>query len=239
MAIKLCIYKFEESSSLTDIREEAKSADMHTSGADFVATINPSTVRFGTQIDYGTDEDGSDKPPGTAHPHLRYMGHEPENLSFKLILDGTGVIPDTMAKGESVNKQIENFKGVVYDYDGSEHTPNSLLITWGETFVFACRLKSLDISYTMFDTDGSALRAELSVSFLGTTKPEEAQARMNNSSPDLSHVRTVRAGDTLPLMCRRIYGDSQHYWEVAKANGLVNFRNLQPGTEILFPPIKK
>jgi hypothetical protein len=37
-------------------------------------------------------------------------------------------------------------------------------------------------------------------------------------------------------MTERIYGDSKYYLEVAKINGLINFRQLIPGQELFFPP---
>ncbi len=40
-------------------------------------------------------------------------------------------------------------------------------------------------------------------------------------------------------MCYRIYGDPKYYLEVAKVNGLGNFRFLKPGTDLIFPPIEK
>jgi nucleoid-associated protein YgaU len=48
----------------------------------------------------------------------------------------------------------------------------------------------------------------------------------------------VRDGDTLPLLCQRVYNDCGRYLEVARANKLANFRDLQPGTWLRFPPLK-
>jgi nucleoid-associated protein YgaU len=64
-------------------------------------------------------------------------------------------------------------------------------------------------------------------------------AEENNASPDLTHVRVVKDGDSLPLMCYRIYGDARYYMDVARTNGLVNFRSLTPGTKLVFPPFDK
>ena len=64
-------------------------------------------------------------------------------------------------------------------------------------------------------------------------------AEENNQSPDLTHYRDEKKGDTLPLMCFRIYGDSRHYMEVARANKLANFRNLTVGEQVFFPPFEK
>ena len=64
-------------------------------------------------------------------------------------------------------------------------------------------------------------------------------AEENNSSPDLSHFRTVKDGDTLPLMCEKIYGHQKHYIEVARYNKMVNFRRIKAGQQIEFPPLDK
>ena len=77
------------------------------------------------------------------------------------------------------------------------------------------------------------------MTFKSSIEEEKRAATEDRQSADLPHIRKVRAGDTLPLMCFRIYGDSKYYLDVAAANGLDNFRSLVPGTEIRFPPIDK
>jgi nucleoid-associated protein YgaU len=75
--------------------------------------------------------------------------------------------------------------------------------------------------------------------FKGFVEDNLRVARENNSSPDLTHVRMVKEGDTLPLMTYRIYGDPKYYLEVAKANKINNFRKLKTGDIIIFPPLTK
>jgi len=41
------------------------------------------------------------------------------------------------------------------------------------------------------------------------------------------------------LMCYRIYRDASYYPEVARHNGLTDFRNLVPGTRVSFPPLRR
>jgi nucleoid-associated protein YgaU len=83
------------------------------------------------------------------------------------------------------------------------------------------------------------LRATARAKFKGFVEDNLRVAMENNSSPDLTHVREVKKGDTLPLMTFRIYGDSKYYLEVAKANNITNFRKLEVGQRIFFPPIEK
>jgi hypothetical protein len=39
-------------------------------------------------------------------------------------------------------------------------------------------------------------------------------------------------------MCNSIYGSSAYYIEVARANGLTDFRDLVVGSQLLFPPLR-
>ena len=52
-------------------------------------------------------------------------------------------------------------------------------------------------------------------------------------------MRVVKAGDTLPALCARIYGDPGWYLAVARFNGLDNFRVLPAGTRIVLPPAER
>jgi nucleoid-associated protein YgaU len=94
------------------------------------------------------------------------------------------------------------------------------------------------LNYTLFKSSGVPLRARAEMKFLGFVSTEEGRLSANRSSPDLSHSVLVTAGDTLPLLCQRIYGDSRYYPEVAAFNGLREFRRLVPGTRLNFPPLR-
>jgi nucleoid-associated protein YgaU len=77
------------------------------------------------------------------------------------------------------------------------------------------------------------------VKFKSSIEDVKRAAKENKSSPDLTHVRVAKAGDTLPNMCHEIYGDPAFYFRIAEWNGLGNFRSLQPGTRIEFPPLAR
>jgi hypothetical protein len=172
-------------------------------------------------------------------PDFNRMG--PENVSFELTFDATGVVPSPLAgvsaaPSDGIVSQIDAFKAVVIAFNGKIHSPNYVMLAWAD-LQFQCRLESLDISYTMFMPDGNPLRAKAQCSFAGFTSEAQLAKKANKSSPDMSHWVTVEAGDTLPLLCHRIYGSSTWYIRVAEANGLMDFRRLVPGTSLLFPPI--
>jgi hypothetical protein len=174
----------------------------------------------------------------------KYAYTPPGELAFKFIFDGTGVnyfAPEMLVrvlKGESVDKQIEIFKQLCLDMNGDTHQPHFLVVRWGKALNFPCRLKTLDITFTLFDRSGDPIRAELDVSFVYDESQETITRQAGKNSPDLTHIRTVKSGDTLPFLCKQIYGSSKHYLFIARANHLDDFRNLVPGQQISFPPLQ-
>ncbi|MES1261113.1 MAG: LysM peptidoglycan-binding domain-containing protein [Acidobacteriota bacterium] len=173
--------------------------------------------------------------PGGSPEYNRTLA---DSLTFQLIFDGTGVVPSTLpgSASSTVATRIQQFLGLAFTYDGEIHSPNFLTISWG-TLNFACRLSTLKVNYTLFLSDGTPLRAKVDATFAGYQNEKELAKEANAKSPDLSRVLQVKAGDTLPLMCYRVYGSSTYYLSVARVNGLAGFRELIPGTEILFPPL--
>ncbi|MFN0195035.1 MAG: hypothetical protein ACKVP5_24165 [Aestuariivirga sp.] len=172
----------------------------------------------------------------------RYSYTPPANLSFQFILDGTGVNyfgPEQLIRiisGKSVKKDIAKFKKLCLEMNGDIHEPNFLKISWGE-FKWSCRLATLGITYKLFDEAGDPLRAELAASFVKDQSAKSTLLEALKSSPDLTHVRIVKSGDTLPLLCKQIYGSSAHYMRVAADNRLDDFRNLTPGQKLRFAPL--
>jgi nucleoid-associated protein YgaU len=100
-------------------------------------------------------------------------------------------------------------------------------------------LKSASIAYKLFTPNGVPLRAVITAGFADNSSDRARVAGAQDHSADLTHVRVVKAGDTLPALCFAIYGDPRLYLQVAAANRLDDFRALTPGTRLLFPPLEK
>ncbi len=199
----------------------------------FKAHVNPESYTKSVYIKYSGKQ-----APGTSSAANNYNHTEPRSLSFDFLLDRTGALGNISLGDSGVTVDIIHFKKLTLDYEGKIHRPRYLKLIWG-TLLFDCQLQKLDVEYKMFSPQGLPLRAVLKTKFIEFTESTKRNAIENRSSPDLTHVRTVKEGDTLPLLTHRIYGDSKYYLEVAKINGLTNFRRLEPGTEIVFPPIEK
>lgn len=182
--------------------------------------------------------------PGQTEPDLKFSHTAPKDLDLEFLFDGTGLFPQysngsqTPSTDRSVEKDLEHFKSVTFSYNGNIHKPNYLKIIWG-TLIFNGVLSEMNIEFKLFNSEGKPLRAIAKVKFRSFIDEDLRIAKENKKSPDLTHVRTVRQGDTLPLMAFKIYGDSKYYLEVAKYNKLSSFRKLTVGQQIKFPPIQK
>ncbi|MCE4564234.1 LysM peptidoglycan-binding domain-containing protein [Maribellus sp. CM-23] len=212
---------------------------------EFRTLLNPEKYVFKYKV-----EQNSQQASGTSSSAPRYNRTPPEDLDLEFIFDRTGVLlnygdPSTASddhlsvdEGVGIADDVDQFKRVVFDYNGDEHRPNYLIITWG-ALLFKGVLTEMDITFKLFKSDGTPLRATATAKFKGFIEDNLRVALENNNSPDLTHVRVVTEGDTLPLMTFRIYGDSKYYLEVAKVNKITNFRKLKVGQQIFFPPIEK
>lgn len=203
-------------------------------GEPFKVMINPEKYSRTFAIEFNEQQ-----AMGTSGGGPAYSKSLPESIKLEFIFDGTGAIPPPAGGAtKTVDKWLSEFKEVAFDYNGDIHSSNYLVISWG-SLVFKCRLKQYSVDYTLFKEDGTPLRAKVSADFKEFTDPETAAKEGGANSPDLSHVHVFQAGDSLNLLCHKIYDDPTMYMEVARVNEIVNFRSISPGTHIYFPPIKK
>lgn len=200
---------------------------------EFSTLMNPEKYTYHYKIE--TDKA---QASGTSTVSPKFNKKLPENLELDFVFDRTGVINGYKSLDEGIISDIEKFKKVILDYNGDQHKPNYLIISWG-TLLFKGSLTEMDVEFKLFKPDGTPIRAVAKAKFQGFVEDNLRAAKENNKSPDLTHYRTVKEGDTLPLMSFHIYGDSKYYLEVAKVNNIINFRKLKTGQKIFFPPLQK
>lgn len=229
-----------------DIAQDTGTATAKSTG-QFEVMLNPAGYKLDYAISY-SETAAHDKPQGrplgapAAQP--KFKSNDPQKVDFDFVIDGTGVVPVyDLAPGvpgkarDDVQTQVTNLKALVHDFVGTNHEPNVVKLVWGQ-FSFIGRLTNMSVDYTLFKPNGDPLRAKIHLAFISYKGPAEAATAANLTSPDLTHLVEVKAGDSLPLLCYRIYKDSSYYLEVAKANGITNFRNIAPGTRLNFPPLR-
>ncbi len=198
---------------------------------EYRVLFNPEQLSESLKIEWNEDQAG-----GTSGTNQTFNKITPPELALGLLFDGTGATGQKDV--EPVEEQIRQFKEVVFDYDGDYHEPPYIGVFWGN-FKFFGRLEEVAFTYDLFKPDGSVLRAKADVRITRSLADELRIRQQNDSSPDLTHVKSVHHSDTLPLMCYKTYNHSDYYVQVAQVNKLYSFRDLTQVDELIFPPLDK
>lgn len=195
----------------------------------FESYVNPAEIVLSYEQEFDSGQGA-----GTTGSRMEFKKIKPGDLTLSFFLDGTG------ANGRPLDVQakIAEFQATT-GYNGQAHHPNFLKVVWGTLAVKRCVLKSATITYKLFRPNGVPLRATINAVFTDAVSDQQRVAIAQDSSPDLTHVRTLRAGDSLAALCNEIYGDPRLYLKVARANGLTSLRDLPAGTRVRFPPLAK
>jgi len=196
---------------------------------EFIVMFNPSTYSQKYEVEYEQAQG-----QGTTGSTQKFGRIKPQDYSFEFVFDGTGV----SLEKKDVSTLIERFFEVTGKINSDIHRPLYLQISWGH-LISRCVLKSAEVTYNLFKPDGYPLRARVKAVFSENVDDTLRTAEEGKNSPDLTHYRVVKEGDNLPLMAYRIYKDPSYYLKVARVNRLNNFRDLEVGTQIQFPPVKQ
>ena len=198
-------------------------------GIPFLAMFNPDTLAISENVEWEYNN-----PPGTDGYDPGFKKIMPRSFSIDITLDGTGV--NTNGVKVPVTAQVILFRTATTSINGADHRSNYLIVQYG-LFICSCVLQSSTVTYTMFDMFGIPIRAKINASF-AERKPTGLTNVLNMlSSPDLTHKVAVKQGDILPTLTYQVYNNQTYYLQVAKINKLKNFRKLQAGTTLIFPPL--
>ena len=213
-----------------DTAKDAENGSMAEAKDRFEALINPETYTLEYKV---KTADGQGQ--GTSGVQAKFQYNLPEELTFEFLFDNTGLIDDK-PKPDGIFDDVTHFRTILTAYQGRSHEPYHLKLVWGN-LVFKGRAVEVGITYKLFNPDGQPIRAVVRAKFKGSIEETKRIARDARESADVTHRRMVRAGDTLPFLCFQIYGDPRHYLVVAAYNGLSDFRRLDTGQDLYFPPI--
>jgi hypothetical protein len=221
---KMLILAFSDS-------KKAESGGVAEADDSFEALINPETYTLEYKLKFSNSGQGQ----GTSGKQLKYEYTEPAEMSFEFLFDNTGIIDNEPR--DSVADDVKRFREILIGYKGDSHEPRHFKLVWGENSIFKGRVTAVSITHKLFNSNGTPIRTLAKVTFKSSIEEEKRAAKEDKKSTDLTHVRKVKRGDTLPQLCYEIYGDPEYYPQVAAANSLTNFRQVEPGTDLLFPPI--
>jgi hypothetical protein len=186
--------------------------------------------------------------PGFNAPITQYVSGQASTLTLTLMFDsyetaeseasgnvaaksnsGTPVKPWDVTK---MTKKITELTKI----SGSLHRPPLCEFIWGPLH-FKGVITAVNQTFTMFMEDGMPVRAKLDVTFKAVTESLDDKKISPFESPDRSKYRVVKQGSDLWRLAWEEYGDPEMWRVIAKANGLLNPRDLQVGQRLKLPAI--
>ena len=170
--------------------------------------------------------------PGLEAPILQFVRGNTEKMSFELLVDTTDKdlgSPDRDA--DIIANRILQLARV----DDKRHAPPVCTFAWGndvlDGVIASCRRQ-----FVLFDPDGKPTRilVSLVVKRYRTLKEQLPDDEPQVARP-LANRSVVMAGDTLPAIAARAYGDDTQWRAIADKNGIADPARLAAGTVLQVP----
>jgi hypothetical protein len=210
----------------------------------FKVLFNPTSYSISKSVSWEQSESAKGSSARKSNvkfnaPKLEFGGGQSRELSLKLFFDVTDSPIVNGEKIRDVRKLTDKLvKLTLKERAGNkELAPPKCRVSWGEgrsptmDFPFVGVVQSLTQEFTLFDNNGTPLRANLNVTFLEFLSAEEDKRR---NDPEFT-TRIVKRGDTLSSIAAEMLDDPARWRIIADANRLDNPRTLEVGMSLSIP----
>lgn len=203
---------------------------------EFEVLFNPSAY---------TIEDSSqwqDQPANRRKPELQFTGGARKTLTMELFFDTYEQNADVRIHTGKIAKLL-----VPTTNQGNQgKRPPKVRLIWGHSdpdtantsFPFEGVLEKLTQKFTLFNSEGTPVRATLNVTFKEFALPiDELKSNPRRRSYS-EKIYTVKAGDTVSGIAQELWKDARKWRRIAQANDMLNPRILTPGQVLKIPEIR-
>jgi nucleoid-associated protein YgaU len=162
----------------------------------------------------------------------QYGGPEPSKLTLEMFLDASAKQDDSVVA--TVEKLFACCVPTDETHQKKKGTPPWVVFHWGGLTSFTGYIKSVSVKYTLFTAAGLPIRATATVN-LEEIAGEQAGQNPTSGALAARSVHRVVAGDTLPSIAWREYGDPTLWRVIAEANDIDDPMRVRAGTELVLP----
>lgn len=167
-------------------------------------------------------------------PGLTFGGGEGRVLSLELFFDTTEEVNPFKADVRTLTNQLVALTRI----ESHQGRPPVCVVNWGHSpaghnsdFPFTGVVSQLNQRFTLFRSDGTPVRANVSLSFVEYLDPEKD---LRITDPEFT-TWMVRRGDTLSRIAGELYADPGQWRQIAVANNLDDPRTLTIGARLKVP----
>jgi hypothetical protein len=170
-------------------------------------------------------------------PLLTFGGGGGRTLVLNLFFDVTEPLTPGGSRPKDVRDLTNKFVALTRIKRDNNKRPPVCVVSWGKDstanpdFPFSGVVTSLVQEFTLFEMDGTPVRAKLTVSFLEYKPWEEGQ---RESDPEFT-THVVKRGDTLSSIAATMYSDPALWRVIADTNNLDDPRHLEIGRALNIP----
>ena len=201
-------------------------------GIEVFCTFNPYEYTVSKQNSFSYKPKNKSKTPsvifekpGSQKLKLKlYFDTYEEGKDVSLITENLWKLmdPKEQKKGKGKNKKMD---------------PPYVSFQWG-IFRFVSVITSMTQKFTLFQINGTPVRAEVNITF-EQHEDKEDYKRQNPTSGGgiVEEIWTTRPGDRLDLIAAEVYGDATYWPKIARYNGILNPHRLKTGTLLSIPEI--
>jgi hypothetical protein len=161
-------------------------------------------------------------------PQREFIGGDPRELALTLLFAD---VTDQLFSMLEVQPEVESGKKTA--------RPPTVTFSWGQVSSFTAVATSLRVRYTLFDVDGTPLRAVADIALTQVEKVVGASGgpRQNPTTAGIAGLRmhVVRDGDSLQSIAYAMYGDPTRWRTIAEANGIDDPLALRRGHTLSIP----
>lgn len=180
-----------------------------------------------------------EKSPAYNAPSAKFAGGEPATFSLSLFFD-------TYSMADSDEKDVRFYTNQLLQLTlrGGGRAmykvpsdPPKVTFQWGKIELFSAVVESVQVTFTMFDSEGRPIRAKADVTFRQKEKwgDDMIPAQNPTSRTDPRKTRIVHSSQRLDQLAYEEYEDPRHWRTIAEANNIDNPFHLTDGQILSIP----
>jgi nucleoid-associated protein YgaU len=162
-----------------------------------------------------------------------FKGADPASMTVEVFLDG-------YESGQDISPQIKLLTSCCTPLDETikkkKPSPPWVIFGWGNQIHITAYVKSVDVKCTLFQPDGTPLRATCTVA-MEEIADEVGRQNPTSGGTTALRSRTVVAGDTLQSIAYEEYGTPVAWRVLARANGIDDPMRVATGQRLLIPDL--
>ncbi len=223
---------------ITPVKKEGKQLVWDSEWEVVTVLFNPNSYSITKTVSWNPPQPSSggrgETQRRTNAPILTFGGGGSRQLTLELFFDVTEPINGIPV----ADVRQETDKVVALTRIGpNQGQPPVCQVVWGampsKDFPFIGVITNLTQRFTLFQSDGTPLRANLTVVLTEFRDPE---LDLRETDPELT-TRSVKRGDTLSSIAGEVYQDPTLWRFIAVANQIDDPRQIEPGQALKIPKL--